>query len=122
MSQYLQNLQKEKNIIDNQLKESKIKIDNLTKDQINNKKLVSLLKHKIFRGYIDIKNSKTFFRKKPKFVKTIDFEENNLEPFDDNYNLQYKRTYLSKLNSKINNPLQIKNESRFKISRTKSSL
>ena len=83
--------------------------NSLTKDQINNKKLVSLLKHKIFRGYIDIKNSKTFFRKKPKFVKTIDFEENNLEPFDDNYNLQYKRTYLSKLNSKINNPLQIKN-------------
>ena len=39
LSQYLQNLQKEKNIIDNQLKESKIKIDNLTKDQINNKKL-----------------------------------------------------------------------------------
>ena len=92
------------------IKENQIYNESLSNAQIKNKKLVNVLKHKIFRGYLDIKNSKTFYRKRPKCVKIIDFEEQNLEPFDDNYNLQYKRTFLSTLNQQnIMNPLIIHN-------------
>ena len=98
------------------IKDSQIYNESLTNAQINNKKLVNVLKHKIFRGFLEIKNSKTFYRKRPKCVKIIDFEEQNLEPFDDNYNLQYKRSYLSKLNQQIiNNPFIIHNFSPTKI-------
>jgi hypothetical protein len=90
--------------------ENQIYNESLSNAQIKNKKLVNVLKHKIFRGYLDIKNSKTFYRKRPKCVKIIDFEEQNLEPFDDNYNLQYKRTFLSTLNQQnIMNPFIIHN-------------
>ena len=90
--------------------------EGLSYSEIQNKKLVNVLKHKIFRGFLEIKNSKTFYRKRPKCVKIIDFEEQNLEPFDDNYNLQYKRSYLSKLNQQIiNNPFIIHNFSPTKI-------
>ncbi len=92
------------------IKENQIYNESLSNAQIKNKKLVNVLKHKIFRGYLDIKNSKTFYRKRPKCVKIIDFEEQNLEPFDDNYNLQYKRTFLSTLNQQnIMNPFIIHN-------------
>ena len=92
------------------IKDSQIYNESLTNAQINNKKLVNVLKHKIFRGFLEIKNSKTFYRKRPKCVKIIDFEEQNLEPFDDNYNLQYKRTFLSTLNQQnIMNPFIIHN-------------
>ena len=97
------------------IKDSQIYNESLTNAQIKNQKLVNVLKHKIFRGYLDIKNSKTFYRKRPKCVKIIDFEEQNLEPFDDNYNLQYKRTYLSTLNQQnINSPFIIHNFSPLK--------
>ena len=98
------------------IKENQIYNESLSNAQIKNKKLVNVLKHKIFRGYLDIKNSKTFYRKRPKCVKIIDFEEQNLEPFDDNYNLQYKRTFLSTLNQQnIMNPFIIRNFSPSKI-------
>ena len=84
--------------------------EGLNLNQIQNKKLVNILKHKIFRGFEEIKNSKTFFRKKPKCLKIIDFEEHNLEPFDVNYNIQYRRTFLKKLNKpQFQNPFQIQN-------------
>ena len=90
--------------------------EGLSYSEIQNKKLVNVLKHKIFKGFEITKNSKTFYRKRPKCVKIIDFEEQNLEPFDDNYNLQYKRSYLSKLNQQIiNNPFIIHNFSPTKI-------
>ena len=79
--------------------------------KLNNKKLVNILNSKIFKGYNEIKNSKSFFHQIPKSVKIVDYENENLESFDDNYNLLYKKKYLSKLNNncKIKNPFLIKN-------------
>ena len=91
-------------------KDKKYKYGDLTYSLNNNKKLVNILKNKIFKGYTEIKNSKIFDSKKPKFIRFTDYETNMLEPFEDNYNLYYKRTFLSKIykNKKIN-PLTIIN-------------
>ena len=72
--------------------------ENLNRIQIKNKKLVDILNHKIFKGFRQIKNSKTFFIEKPNFVKSYIWDENKLEPFEDNYNLQYKKYYQQKNN------------------------
>lgn len=61
-----------------------------------NEKLVDILNHKIFKGYRQIKASKTFDIKKFKFIKIPRWEVEPLEPFHDNYNLQYQRMYLNK--------------------------
>ncbi len=91
-------------------KDKKYKYGDLDYSLNNNKKLVNILKNKIFKGYTEIKNSKIFDSKKQKFIRFTDYETNMLEPFDDNYNLYYKRTFLSKIykNKKIN-PLTITN-------------
>ena len=80
-------------------------------EKLKNKKLVNILNHKIFKGYNDIKNSKSFCHQIPKCVKIVDYENDILEPFDDNYNLLYKKKYLSKLsnNNKIKNSFLIHN-------------
>ena len=72
--------------------------ENLNRIQIKNKKLVDILNHKIFKGFRQIKNSKTFFIEKPNFVKSYIWDENKLEPFEDNYNLQYKKYHQQKNN------------------------
>ena len=91
-------------------KDKNHKYGDLTYSLNNNKKLVNILKNKIFKGYTEIKNSKIFDSKKLKFIRFTDYETNMLEPFNDNYNLYYKRTFLSKIykNKKIN-PLTITN-------------
>lgn len=61
-----------------------------------NEKLVDILNHKIFKGYRQIKASKTFDIKKFKFIKIPSWEVEPLEPFHDNYNLQYRKMYLNK--------------------------
>ena len=78
-------------------KNKKNPYENLTRSQIKNKKLVDILNHKIFKGFRQIKNSKHFFIEKPNFVKAFIWDENKLEPFDDNYNLQYKKIIIIKL-------------------------
>ena len=61
-----------------------------------NEKLVDILNHKMFKGYRQIKNSKTFGLKRFKFIQIRKWENEPLEPFEENYNLQYQRTYLNK--------------------------
>ena len=89
----------------------KIQKGNLNFSKLKNQKLVNILSNKIFKGYKEIKNSKYFYHKIPKSVKIVDYENDILEPFDDNYNLLYKKKYLSKINNnnKINNPFLINN-------------
>ena len=74
-----------------------------------NKKLVKLLKTKIFKGYTQIKNSKTFGLKTFKFIKIPLWDLEPLEPFEENYNLQYQRTY--KKNALKLSPFTIENYS-----------
>ena len=74
-----------------------------------NKKLVKLLKTKIFKGYTQIKNSKTFGIKTFKFIKIPLWELEPLEPFEENYNLQYQRIH--KKNSLKLSPFTIENYS-----------
>ena len=98
------------------MKSSKNKIideyEGLSISEIQNKKLVNVLKHKMFKGFEITKNSKTFYRKRPKCLRIIDFEENNLEPYDVNYDIQYKRQFLKKLyQPKFETPFIIQNYS-----------
>ena len=90
--------------------------EGLSYSEIQNKKLVNVLKHKIFKGFEITKNSKTFYRKRPKCLRIIDFEENNLETYDVNYDIQYKRQFLKKLyKPKFDNPFIIQNYSDKKV-------
>ena len=90
--------------------------EGLSSSEIQNKKLVNVLKHKMFKGFEIIKNSKTFYRKRPKCLRIIDFEEHNLEPYDVNYDIQYKREFLKKLyQPKFENPFIIQNYSDKKV-------
>ena len=84
-----------------------------------NKKLVNLLKTKIFKGYTQIKNSKTFGIKSFKFIKIPLWELEPLEPFEENYNLQYQRTH-KKNNLKLS-PFTIENYSTKPIKHPTSS-
>ena len=98
------------------MKSSKNKIideyEGLSISEIQNKKLVNVLKHKMFKGFEITKNSKTFYRKRPKCLRIIDFEEHNLEPYDVNYDIQYKRQFLKKLyQPKFETPFIIQNYS-----------
>ena len=72
-----------------------------------NKKLVNLLKTKIFKGYTQVKNSKTFGINNFKFIKIPLWELEPLEPFEENYNLQYQLTH-KKNNLKLS-PFTIEN-------------
>ena len=79
-------------------------------DILKNKKLVTILNHKMFKGYRDIKASKWFFNQKPKFISQLTWENKIFDPFDDLYNLNYKMNVLYPLkNPPLNNILFIKN-------------
>ena len=101
-------------------KTNKVNISNLSnlnseeklilKDKLKNKKLVTILNHKMFKGYRDIKASKWFVNKKPKYISSLAWENKIFDPFDDLYNLDYKSNVLYPLqNPLFNNFLQIKN-------------
>ena len=78
-----------------------------------NKKLVRILNHKMFKGYREIKESKDFNFKKPKYIESIFWENRILDPFDDNYNLEYKRKNLSSIyNKDFTDMIQINNYSK----------
>ena len=97
---------------------------NLRNDIIKNKKLVEILNHKMFKGYRDIKAAKDFFSKYERKTKLEDFE-----PFDDLYNLCYRKNFLSSIrSSNFNNMINIQHFPKNKlykyqknISRPKSS-
>ena len=79
-------------------------------DKLKNKKLVTILNHKMFKGYRDIKASKWFFNQKPKYISQLAWEDKIFDPFDDLYNLNYKMNVLYPLkNPNFNNILRIKN-------------
>ena len=106
-------------------KNKKNPYENLTRSQIKNKKLVDILNHKIFKGFRQIKNSKHFFIEKPNFVKAFIWDENKLEPFDDNYNLQYKKYYQQKNNlffNAISNSFRNNNNKTFNNNSIKNNI
>ena len=78
-----------------------------------NNKLVNILNHKMFKGFSEIKESKVFNIKRPKYIDNNFWENKILDPFDDCYNLEYKKKNLSSIYSKdLTNMLQINNYSR----------
>ena len=82
----------------------------ILRDKLKNKKLVTILNHKMFKGYRDIKASKWFVNKKPKYISSLTWENKIFDPFDDLYNLDYKSNVLYPLqNPLFKNFLQIKN-------------
>ena len=86
-----------------------------------NKRLVKILEHKMFKGFRSIKQSKEFNFQRPKYIDNNYWENKILDPFDDNYNLEYKRKNLSSFFSKdFTNMLQINNYS--KKERTSSKI
>jgi hypothetical protein len=89
----------------------KIKREKIRKlDKLKNKKLVTILNHKMFKGYRDIKASKWFSNQKPKYVSDLEWEYKNFDPFDDLYNLNYKMNVLYPLKTpNFNNLLLIEN-------------
>ena len=79
-------------------------------DIIKNKKLVTILNHKMFKGYRDIKASKWFFNQKPKYISALTWENKIFDPFDELYNLNYKTNVLYPLKTpNFDNILSIKN-------------
>ena len=47
----------------------------ILRDKLKNKKLVTILNHKMFKGYRDIKASKWFVNKKPKYISSLTWEK-----------------------------------------------
>ena len=62
-----------------------------------NKKLVKTLNSKMFKGYRITKEAKKIIVKKPKFIEDIYWESKTIDPFDDYYNIEYKKKNLSSL-------------------------
>ena len=78
--------------------------------QTQNKILVNILNHKIFKGFRQIKNSKNnYYKCNENFLKLYN-KWNEIEPFEDDYNIYYKNKFLSnKFNNSTQNLLTIKN-------------
>ena len=101
------------NTIDSSI--SSIEPPSLKRVKSINQRLVKILQHKMFKGYREIKNSKNFNLKKPKYIQDAFWENRILDPFDDNYNLDYKRKNLSTFFKRdLTNMLQINNCSKKK--------
>ena len=75
-----------------------------------NQRLVKILNHKMFKGYRNIKQNKEYFVSPPKYFNNLFWENRIIDPFDDCYNIEYKRKNLSSLNNKdLSSILLIKN-------------
>ena len=84
----------------------------IKKVKSNNERLVRILNHKMFKGYREIKESKEYFLEKPKYIRSDFWENRIIDPFDDNYNIEYKRKNLSSFfNKDLSDMLQINNYS-----------
>ena len=80
----------------------------ITRKKYMNKRLVKILNSKIFKGYRITKEAKNVILKKPRYIEDIYWESKTLDPFDDFYNIEYKRKNLSCLNKQdFSNMLQI---------------
>ena len=86
--------------------------------KIKNKKLVDILNHKMMKGYRSINFWKIPPLKRPKYIINKYWENQVIDPFDDNYDVEYKRNIL--LQYKLKNfpgALDIKNLSNEKQSK-----
>ena len=81
----------------------------LNRVKSNNKRLVNILSHKMFKGFRNIKLSKEFNIKKPKYAQSMFWENKELDPFDDFYNFEYREKLFPLHNIDFSNILQIKN-------------
>ena len=64
----------------------------------------------MFKGYRNIKQNKEYFVSPPKYFNNLFWENRIIDPFDDCYNIEYKRKNLSSLNNKdLSSILLIKN-------------
>ena len=78
-----------------------------------NESLVRTLQHKMFRGFRAIKQAQNYYLDKPKYIDKSFWEDIILYPFDDYYNLQYKRRNLSSFNKEdLSDVIQINNYSK----------
>lgn len=75
-----------------------------------NQRLVKILNSKMFKGYRNIKQSKDYFVNDSKYFSKLFWDDRIIDPFDDCYNIEYKRKNLSSLNNKdLSSILLIKN-------------
>ena len=95
----------------------------LKRVKIKNKRLVKILNHKMFKGYRETKKAKQFFFEKPKYIENVYWEKRTIDPFEDDYNLEYKRKNLSLFYQKdLTDMIQIKNCSKTKDINNKNIL
>ena len=80
----------------------------IKRDKNSNKRLVKILNSKMFKGYRIIQESNKDIDKNQKIMDYMNNESKTLDPFDDYYNIEYKRKNLSSLYRKdFSNLLQI---------------
>ena len=93
----------------------------LSKRQIEaeekNKKLVTSLNRRIFRGFVKTKKLSELKENENKQYKQMDNEQDNWEkynpmPYEDNYNILYRDKFLNKLKGKQINSIEIINSSK----------
>ena len=92
----------------------------MNREKVLNKRLVKILNFKMFKGYRISRKSQMFSANKPKYIDDNLWEEKTIDPFDDFYNIEYKRKNLSSLYSKdYSNMLQINNIPKKSFEKTK---
>ena len=85
------------------------------RDKSINKRLVKILNYKMFKGYRDIKKAKEFYIQKPKYQNAFSWKNKVLYPFEEYYNLEYKKKNLSSYYSQdLSYMLQVDNYSKNK--------
>ena len=82
----------------------------MNREKVINKRLVKILNFKMFKGYRISRQSKILSTNKPKYIRDNLWDNKTIDPFDDFYNIEYKRKNLSSLYTKdYSNMLQINN-------------
>ena len=82
----------------------------MNREKVINKRLVKILNFKMFKGYRISRQSKILSTNKPKNIRDNLWDNKTIDPFDDFYNIEYKRKNLSSLYTKdYSNMLQINN-------------
>ena len=95
----------------------------LQRVKVKNQRLVKILNHKMFKGYRETKKAKQFYFEKPKYIENVYWEKKIIDPFEDDYNLEYKRKNLSLFYQKdLTDMIQIKNCSKTKDINNKNIL
>ena len=83
------------------------------REKYMNKKLVDILNHKMFKGYRISKESKKISINNKRYIDNIYWESKTIDPFDDFYDIAYKKKNLSSLYGQdFSNMLKINNISK----------